>query len=375
MSQTIASPSPIAAVRRTFAGWWRDPDSRSVLVGLGGMVLVHLLLLLFAPHALRLEHAPSVLRPHSSAREFSIQIAPDTFTKMQQQPQVQPPPMKFVETNPNAPENIPDKTNNFGAQNQQAAQEKPQTENLADRPAIEGQKEIHSSQIVSGQLTKTVELPPAPAAPETPPSPNTTDAARQEQNPLPGFEKTEGDNQNAYGTNKAKAADGAKPIPEKIDGAKDVPLVQGATGVQPMIDPRRPRPRPQIVKTQQVRPAIFEENKFGSRNIGPAAYDARWSNYGAYLQKLIETVQIQWERILIESRVYPVGGTHVSVRFRIDKEGKIPEIINVDGTAGEQAKQACISAITSRAPYGEWTDDMVALLGEQQEMTFTFYYQ
>jgi len=33
------------------------------------------------------------------------------------------------------------------------------------------------------------------------------------------------------------------------------------------------------------------------------------------------------------------------------------------------------TAITDRAPYGTWTDDMKAVLGEQQEMTFTFYYQ
>jgi hypothetical protein len=39
------------------------------------------------------------------------------------------------------------------------------------------------------------------------------------------------------------------------------------------------------------------------------------------------------------------------------------------------AERACMSAITDRAPYGEWTDDMKAVLGEQQEMTFTFYYQ
>jgi hypothetical protein len=34
-----------------------------------------------------------------------------------------------------------------------------------------------------------------------------------------------------------------------------------------------------------------------------------------------------------------------------------------------------MSAITKPAPYGPWTDDMKAVLGEQQEMTFTFYYQ
>ena len=179
----------------------------------------------------------------------------------------------------------------------------------------------------------------------------------------------------SYGSNIAKFAEGAEPVPEKIDGVKKAPLIQGATSLQPLIDPKHPRPRPQIVRQQQVRPAIFEENKFGTKNIGAIGVDAKWSNYGQYLQKMIESVQIQWERILTESRVYPVSGTSVKVVFRMDKKGNIPVIVSVDGTAGDQGMKACTSAITARAPYGDWTDDMIAVLGESQEMTFTFYYQ
>ena len=56
-------------------------------------------------------------------------------------------------------------------------------------------------------------------------------------------------------------------------------------------------------------------------------------------------------------------------------EGQITNIVNVDSTASETGSRACVSAITDRAPYGPWTDDMKAVLGSQQEMTFTFYYQ
>ena len=34
-----------------------------------------------------------------------------------------------------------------------------------------------------------------------------------------------------------------------------------------------------------------------------------------------------------------------------------------------------MSAITDARPTDQWTDDMIAVLGTQQEMTFTFYYQ
>ncbi len=371
MTVSLASPSPLVSFRRWCADVWGDPDSRSVAIGVIGVVLVHLLLLLFAPYALRSERVGSIIRPHSSTREFNIEIAPDSFARPAP---VRPPPFKFVETNPNAPDNVPDKTDNFGAQNQQAAQEKPTPNGKSDHPAMEGRTDLHSTQIVSGQLTKQVQQPPAPAAPQQPVTAAEA-APRQEQNPLPGFEKVEGDNANAFGSNIAKFAEGAKAVPERIEGVKNAPLIQGATSAQPQIDPHHPRPRPQIVSQQQVRPAIFEQNKFGTSNIGLNAWDAKWSNYGQYLQKLIESVQIQWERILTESQVYPTSGTMVTVKFQLNKEGEISQILSVEGTAGNQAEKACTSAITSRAPYGPWTDDMIAVLGESQELTFTFFYQ
>jgi hypothetical protein len=151
---------------------------------------------------------------------------------------------------------------------------------------------------------------------------------------------------------------------------------EDANSSQPAIDPKHPRARPQIVKTQQVRPAILADNPAGTSNIGLTAIDARWSNYGAYLQKMVETIQIEWERILLESRVYPPSGTSVSVKFILDTEGRIAKIVDVDQRhCTEQGARACVSGITNRAPYGPWTDDMKAVLGEQQEMTFTFYYQ
>ncbi|MCX6950593.1 MAG: hypothetical protein NTV51_00150, partial [Verrucomicrobia bacterium] len=173
----------------------------------------------------------------------------------------------------------------------------------------------------------------------------------------------------------AKIPDNVRPVPTRVEGSRNVPLIQDAVATQPAIDPTRPRPRPSIVKTQQVRPAILAERLAGTANIGPTAVDARWSAYGAYLQKMIEAVQIQWEHLLTESKVYPTSGSTVTVKFIMDSEGKISRIVNLDSTANDAASRACVSAITDRAPYGLWTDDMKAVLGDQQEMTFTFYYQ
>jgi len=281
-----------------------------------------------------------------------------------------------VETNPEAPENTPDKTSNFAAQNQQVAQLVATPDGKSDRPALEGKKDFESNQIVSGRLSQPTEVtPPAPPPVEVPPAEQSVAPPRAEQNPLPGVEKFEGENQQGIGGSLAKRLDNARSVPERVEGVPDAKVFDGATSMQPAIDPRRPMPRPQLVKSVQARPAILAENKFGTTNIGNIAVDARWSNYGQYLQKMIETVQIQWERIIINQKANPVNGSRVTVKFIMDDEGRIARIVSVDTTANEVATAACISGISDPAPYGPWTDDMKAVLGRQQEMTFTFYYQ
>ena len=373
MSQSLASVPAASLWRRVWARAWSDPDTRSTTIGLLAVLIFHLLLILLGPLFLRIEHMPAGVRPHSTAKEFNIELAPDTFLK---QPPKPPDPSRFVETNPDAPENTPDKTNNFAAQNQQAAQEKPDPNGKSDRAATEGKKDFESNQIVSGRLTQPVE----PAVPEPPPvnvpvaeTPVTT--PRAEQNPLSGNEKFEGENKTGYGGNLAKRLDSAQPVPEKVEGVKNATQPDGAMAQQPAIDPRRPRPRPQVVRQQQVRPAILAEKLAGTPNVGLSGIDARWSNYGAYLQRMVDTVQIQWERLIIQMVAMPSSGSTVSVKFVVNDEGRIVQIRNVDTTANETASRACVSAITDRAPYGPWTDDMKAVLGSQQEMTFTFFYQ
>jgi hypothetical protein len=353
-----------------------DPDTRSVQVGVGATILVHLLLLVLMPEKFdtSLTSGAFVPQPTGSTQNFNIEMAPEEFVNLK--PPAAAPPMKFVETNPDAPENMPDKTNNFGAQNQQAAQEQPAKKTGGDRPEMEGRKDIESAQIVTGRLHEpTLPVPSAPPQPVAPVAEKTMTQARREQNPLPGSEKTEGDNPNNFGGGIGPIVANAEAVPEKIEGAKDAPLVQGVTGSAFTIDRNRPQPRQQL-NQRSVRPAIFSENQLGTKNIGMAAVDARWSNYGVYLQRMIETVQIQWDTLINEGKNYPSRGSTVTVKFKINSEGAISRIVNVDGgMAGPIAEGYCVSAITKPSPFGKWTDDMVAMLGTEQEMTFVFYYQ
>lgn len=369
----ITAPPERPARRAGVLRLSKDPEVRSIQVGVAATILIHLLILLVAPYLLRtgLTHP---IKQDADKQLFNIELAPPD------EPQPEPPkpanPFKFVETNPDAPDNPPDKTDNFAAQNQQVAQEKPTPNGTSEKPAIEGQTKIHSDQIVSGQLTKPVDQPPPEPPVEAPPQQSKTMSTRPEQNPLAGYEKKIGDDADAFGSNIAPEAKNTKNIPKKIEGQKDAPLIEGTSEMQPAIDPHHPRPRQQLVKTVHSRPAIFEENKFGTRNIGAVAVNAKFNNYGAYLQRLIDAVQQQWDRALMDSRIFPPQGSVVHVRFMLNAEGKIAAIEEVKSESTTDAfERLCVTAITARAPYGEWTDDMKAVLGDQQELIFSFYIQ
>jgi hypothetical protein len=66
-------------------------------------------------------------------------------------------------------------------------------------------------------------------------------------------------------------------------------------------------------------------------------------------------------------------GSLVKVTFKIDATGMISQVVRVEGSGGELAQRLCVSAITERAPYGDWPEDMIAVLGKEQEITFTFF--
>lgn len=359
---------------------WRiskDPEIRSIQIGIGATVVVHLLLIWLLPDHFE-NDLNGTLNPQNMAVEnktFNIEMDPDEFV-LRPPPQKQQ-PLKYVEANPDAPDNEPDDTANFSSQNQQAAQEKPPKKDGGDHPEMEGRKDLESNQIVSGNMSEpTPTTPPPPPPSVEAPQAEQQAQLQKERNPLAGFEKDLGDNKEAYGSNIAKIAPHPEDIPNKVEGSPDSQLIEGIAGKQATIQqqPQVPRERPKL--DRRARPAIFSENNIGTSNIGIAAWDARWSNYGAYLKRLIDTVQLQWQALIDASHSYPTHGSVVRVKFQINKEGEITKVLDVEGgIANQLAESWCVSAITKPAPYGKWSEDMVKVLGEQQEMTFAFFYQ
>lgn len=351
-------------------GLSRDPDKRSIQVGLILTVLVHLLLLLIAPQILHKEFSPGrFVQPGTTAQTFDIQMLPP--------PPAKPPPQHFVETNPEANNNVPDNTTNFGAQNQQAAQPHPDKNSKSRMPKTEGRKNFkNDSQVVTGTLQKQ----PPRAAPAPPPvvAQKGSKAAKaaqpaKEQVPLSGFAHSIGKNPDAFGTESVKLPKVSNGADKYVAGQTKATKATGSgtKAAEAQAMPQRPLPRPRLTP---VRPGILQARPVGVNNAGTIGVDAHFSQFGDYLQELIDTVQIQWERILNTSGISPPSGSHVTIRFRINSQGQIAEILKVDGNAGDYGTNAALSAIRDPAPYRPWTKEMVAVLGNDQVITFSFYY-
>lgn len=376
MIQPPPTPAKPPASRRPARSWLSsNPDSRAVQIGVVATIGLHVLLLILAPKIERLIDARGTAEGTDDWRSREIQVDYIPAESAAEPPAVKLP--EFVEANPHAPDNTPDETNLVAAQNQQVAQETPAPSGESDKPASKGDPASDSTALVSGMQAETTPSASRPAPSAGEPETAAQEAVRKEQIPLPGTEKFEGDSADGVGSNVGKPAPNATTVPERVEGAPDSPNTTGKVGLYYRgVDAKRPQPRPMLAPDiVRARPSPLANREFGTENIGAVAYNAKWSAYGEYMQKFIESVDVQWQRILGQSNLYPVAGTKVVVKFRMDSTGDIPEIIAVESSdEGRVAKDACVSAIVARAPYGAWPDDMISVLGESQEITFTFHY-
>ena len=138
-----------------------------------------------------------------------------------------------------------------------------------------------------------------------------------------------------------------------------------------------PAPGPEPAPGQPLHAALFSDSNLRMGSVGPGAVDSKWGPFQPYVQRLIETAQTQWQAILAEDRLQPGAGNQVAVSFIIGARGDVSRFSIAYRSTGvpDAIARACINAVTSRAPYGPWTPEMIAALGSEQELTFFFSYQ
>jgi hypothetical protein len=351
----------------------KEGSDRSILIGVVGTVLFHVLLAVLSPRFAFDDfsgvHTGIHLNTTERGKTFDFELAQDSQEKERD-------PFRFVETNPDAPENEPDKTVNFSNRNQQSAQLEAAKElDPERRPSItNGQDEIKNDlSIVTGDMAE-----PQDGNAARPEREATAEVDQQEQlvrmlqTPDAGVEKFTGDNPDGIASNVSTSKAASTHADQAVEGSADsqnpnggLVAVNSASAAQPKARPRLTAPRSTILTNRAP----------GVANIGLTGIDARWSEYGEYLQELIEIIQASWYRILDESRIAPPRGSMVAVTFKINSNGETDIVKVEDEGAGRQAVFSCQNAIQARQPYRKWTDQMVAMMGEEQTLTFRFYHR
>jgi len=352
----------------------KDQTDRSILIGIGCTLLFHLILFLLSPqfsfNSFSGVHTGINVTRSRPGKTFDFELAPMTAQEQERKP------FQFVETNPDAPTNEPDKTNNFSNRNQQSAQmEKPKELDAEHRPSItNAQDKIkNENAVVTGDLSK-----PQQGAAAMPESTKTDEQEqkelklRMEQATLSGFDKSEGKSEDGVASNVSQSKSPSTGADKNIEGAHTANEADGGLVAATAATKPQPKARPRLTAP---RTTILSNRATGVANLGIVGMDARWSEYGEYLQELIEIVQTQWYRILEESRVSPPRGSHVVIKFKINSKGETDIVGVEDFEAGKQGVFSCQTAIQARQPYRKWTEQMITMMGDEQTLDFAFYYQ
>ena len=299
-----------------------------------------------------------------------------------------------VETNPDTPENEPDKTQNLSdrkQQNQQMVTFPGQQEGLKSDGDSEESKAIFSGNI---NLEKSAQ--------------NTTKSQNDDQS----FERIKQDleqmksNQVASLFPKEKLRFKEQIFPELIDSTKQGSKIDDDIDSQPIekevssktidltkiptnSDPQQPNPI-NLTKTSQnqvplprpklnrnLLPTVIRKStgvplKSGSLSIEA---DDRFKQFVAYHRAMSEIIIKQWYLLASAVEISAEDrGSKIKIAFTLKSDGKINDLQVVDSNVRSIAGLICKDAIQSPAPFRHWSPGMIEELEEAVRLQITFQY-
>ena len=386
----------------SLASWMRPEriDWEPIWVGALATILLHVLLLLSpVPESLR---PGETVAPKDSESELMFAVQP--------LPPDDPDDWEFVQANPDVIQNPPDDTHHFAARDQQAAQPEPSDELSPDGiPVVEGEMP-ESTRIVETDLAEEIPFIETGTSPvegqprsEAARAPSATLEAEDSLEldfaappPMPEFIQHEPEGGEGIGSwlepdehdelleeahefedidlslTPHVLLEGEIPREEAdaMEEARDAEATEGREGGT-VGEPIRPRPRVR----PQVPPGPLMDRPGGVSRLGAIAIDANFSEFGDYLQRMYDAIGLKWHQLnRSSSRSYAEVRSQVIVEFIINREGEVRDLRILNTSADRLRTLFCEDAILSRAPFGEWTRDMVAILGEEQPVRMTFLY-
>lgn len=357
------------------------PESRwATLVAILATLLVHVAAVLVVPaEFMSINHADS--KDDAGADEvYEISLVEG------------PEQLRFVEASPEAPENEPDRTDQYSYRAQQAADESPLQDAL-NQPHVEGEED--SQKILQGSLEQVPPVEPGIYAPVAQPGEGEGDqggklgqpqelAVPRPSQPLPAPDFIQQDPVAEEGPGSRSDLVGPaqevfeKPDPEApIDVYRPQPVAEQAQAVgdgaggAPEAKPT-PRARPRLAPELITGPLMRSQGSASRR--GSVAIDASFSEFGEYEQQFYAAIQTGWYQEI--EFFQPIDtATRVQVRFTIHADGRVEDVKAVQTTASEIATFICETAITKRSPFRPWTKEMVQVFGQQRTLNVVFYYR
>ncbi len=363
----------------------RAISRRSLIAGVVGTILFHLIGFVWMPADVFTTERSEIV---NRFKEYEVELVP---------PEEEEPEQVYSQTNPDAPENEPDDTNNFAARSQQAAQEeRPDEIDPENRPSVESEDDIETNQFLTGDLSPPEFSPPP--APESAQQEETEMAEErplllpqvetqplQKQIPIPGEQEEKDPDETGLAEVDHDETDAPTNVNEYLKGeAEEGEETEAeAASPQPFVAPQNsqvasdfsepsPRPRPRLPR---VAPGPRANRLPGVSRTGTIAVDAKFSEFGEYMERLIETISVRWNA-LAEEGAARESRSKVVLQFVLTKDGYVQELRTMpDTTSKVIGIYMCRTAIENGAPYGPWTDEMVAVFGDDETVTFSFYYR
>lgn len=176
----------------------------------------------------------------------------------------------------------------------------------------------------------------------------------------------------AYGGGKpdggAEAAENGSRIP-----AQEQPLPAPDT---PPTDESLPAPKPRPYLSMRIPAGPLADNRSRASNQGTIAVDSRFSEFGAYQQRMIEAISRQWNLLGSQYDLNTAVNTMVVIEYSLDKSGNLVSISVLYSNSTNTGRGLCEQSILTTAPYGEWTREMISVLGDSnQDVRITFHYR
>ena len=353
--------------------------ARSTLIALLFALFLHLFLFWMVPARLfLLPLAVSV----PEEIELELEIAPLEIPDPEQ--------LRFVEVNPEAPENQPDRKDQYSSRSTQAADQSTKT-SILEAPQVDG--EVPSQKIIDGILEQPTALSsvvvaaaPAPSENRAPGEAVAGALARAAVPHLPTaefikqselLETEDGSTPNNKDTEISsidadRNTDGPIALHRNTVGAENQTVDSGAapalTDAAKPIPQARPRLAPELL-TGPIMQSLGSASRRGALSI-----DATFSDFGEYEQQFYAALQIGWYQEIEFYQPIDTAST-VAVRFVMQADGTIDAIKVVQSNASELATLLCESALAKRSPFRSWTKEMIAVFGSERTLTVRFNYR